>query len=77
MDISKWIKARIDNLHTFERCELASPTIPRDEAVGAWIIRCLANPDCEDSAEMLSAIEKRRIKVTKHAEKPAAESTIE
>jgi hypothetical protein len=63
MDIPSWIKARIDNLHTFERCEVASPTIPRDEAVGAWIIRCLANPECEGSAELLAAIQQRREKV--------------
>lgn len=62
MDIPAWIKGRIDNLHTFERCELALPTIPRDEAVAAWIIRCLANPDCDGSEEMIAAIVKRRKK---------------
>lgn len=62
MDISAWIKSRIDNLHDFERCEAALPTIPRDEAVGAWIIRCLANPECDGSAELIEAIVRRREK---------------
>ena len=60
MKIAEWIHDVIDNLHVFERCELAEPRIDRDEAVGDWIIRCLANPDCEGSDYVLQKIAERR-----------------
>jgi hypothetical protein len=66
--ISEWITGIIDGpggLHDYERCELASPTVPRDEAVAAWVIRCLANPRCEDSDGILAAIQEQREKCTK------------
>lgn len=52
----KFVKEIINELHEFENCEIAIQTIPRDEAVAQFVIRCLANPDCEGSREMLDAI---------------------
>lgn len=68
MDISVWINRIIDGpsgLHAFEHFERATPTVPRDEAVAAWVIRCLANPECDGSADLLAAIQRRREKVEK------------
>lgn len=68
MKIDDWIKQIIDGtggLHAFERCEWAVPTVPRDEAVAAWVIRCLANPDSEGSGDVLAAIMERRRKVNR------------
>lgn len=65
-NISTWIHDVINGsggLHDFEDHELASSNIDRDEAVGAWVIRCLANPKCEGSQAVLSAIIERREKV--------------
>ena len=62
-DIAAWIHRMIDGvggLHDFEYYEMAIPNIPRDEATATWIVKCLANPKCEGSAEMLSAIQERR-----------------
>lgn len=64
--IPEWITQIIDGpagLHSFEEHEIATPTIPRDEAVAAWVIRCLANPLCEGSEEVFQAIAARREKV--------------
>ena len=63
IDIAAWIVDRIAGLYDFEYHELAVPTINRDEAVAAWIIRCLANPKCEGSADVLNSIVDRREKV--------------
>jgi hypothetical protein len=62
-NITQWITGIIDGpggLHDFERCEFASPTVPRDEAVAAWVIRCLANVRCEDSDGVLAEIQRHR-----------------
>lgn len=64
--IDQWIHTIIDGttgLHAFEGRESLSE--PRDEAVAAWVIRCLANPDCDGSKEILEAIMKRREKVAR------------
>jgi len=66
MKIQEWVNNIIDGttgLHAFERFEFATPTIPRDQAVAAWVIRCLANPDCEGSGDVLAAIAARRAKM--------------
>lgn len=63
LNISDWIHEIIDGvggLHDFEYYEMATPTIPRDEAVAAWVLRCLANVKCEGSDLVLGAIQKRR-----------------
>jgi len=64
--IQEWITGIIDGpggLHDFERCELASSTVPRDEVVAAWVIRCLANVNCEDSEGVLLEIQQHRAAV--------------
>lgn len=61
--ISAWLHAIIDGpggLHDFEARECASPVAGRDEAVAAWVVRCLANPHCEGSRAVLDAIIQRR-----------------
>ena len=66
MDIPKWIHELISGpggLHDYEAHEWAEPRIDRDEAVAAYVIRCLGNPGCEGSAELLQAIADHRAKV--------------
>jgi hypothetical protein len=50
-------------LHAMEYYELAVPTIDRDEAVAAWVIQCLANPNCEGSDYVLEQIQARRAQI--------------
>ncbi len=50
-------------LHDFEYYEMAAPNMPRDEAVAIWVIKSLANPKCEGSADAIAAILKRREEV--------------
>jgi hypothetical protein len=50
-------------LHEMERCEMAVPTVDRDVAVAAWVIRCLANPNCEGSGYILDMVQARRLQI--------------
>ena len=62
--IEEWVNKIIFGsgvLHAFEYHEFASCNIDRDEAVARWVIRCLANPKCEGSEEVLTAIVERRL----------------
>ena len=47
-------------LHDFEEHEMATPIIDRDEATVIWTLRCLANPGCKGSREILDLIADRR-----------------
>lgn len=44
----------------YEQHEVAVPTVPRDVAVAAWTIRCLANPGCEGSEHLVEMILAKR-----------------
>ena len=68
--IAEWIHEVIDGcggLHDFERCEIAVPNIPRDEAVASFVIKALANPECNGSAGVLDAIMNRRAELEAHS----------
>lgn len=68
MKINDWIDKTINGtggLHSFERHEAVVMNAPRDEAVAAWVIRCLANPENEGSADVLASIVARREKMAK------------
>ena len=67
MDINAWINDVIcgpGGYHDFQDHELAVEHAPHDVCVAAWVIRCLANPACPGSAEVLSEILARRIRCT-------------
>lgn len=58
-DIAGWCQQMIEGgggMNVYEERELA--TWPKGERIGAaeWIVRCLGNPRCEGSAEVLKAI---------------------
>lgn len=68
LNVSAWCHGIIDGvggLNDFERYELAIPTVPDRELAAQWTLRCLANPDCKGSAEVLSAIIERRERLPK------------
>lgn len=65
-DIAGWCQLVIEGgggMNVYEQRELA--TWPKGERVGAaeWTVRCLANPGCDGSAEVLSAIIRNRQQV--------------
>lgn len=65
IDIYAWIHDVIDGaggMNSFEDREMVIWNAPDREAAAAWIIRCLANPDCEGSRAVLDSIERRRMK---------------
>lgn len=71
--IVEWVHTVIDGsggLHNMEDTELAIEMIDRDEVVAHWIIRCLANPDCPGSGDVLRAISDRRDYVTSRKSGP-------
>ena len=62
IDIGQWIEDVITGpggLHDFEKYELAVFS-DRDHAVAKWVIRCLANIECEKSGAVLQTIIDRR-----------------
>ena len=59
-EVMNYCEEIINDLHTFERHELASPNCSRDVAIAAWVIRALANPKNLDSERILNAIVERR-----------------
>lgn len=66
MTVEEWIKSVLfgpGGLDDYERHELVVWNVPDREATAAWIIRCLANPQCEGSAEVLEAIADRRVEM--------------
>jgi hypothetical protein len=63
LDMFRWclnVIEGVGGMNDYERYELA--VFPRGERVHAveWAIKCLANPRCEGSKEMLDAIIERR-----------------
>jgi hypothetical protein len=67
IDITAWVYRRIfgpGGLEDFENHEIVDWGDKPDRIVAAhWILRCLANPRCEGSAEVLDAIVARWKKV--------------
>lgn len=64
-DIRAWIQQIIDGpggFHDYERHEMPIETVPHDEAVAAWVIRCLGNQNCVGSDNVLDAITDHRAK---------------
>ncbi|MES2788155.1 MAG: hypothetical protein V4719_00940 [Planctomycetota bacterium] len=61
--ISEWITQVIDGpggMNNYEETEWVVWHTPERHAAAAWIIRCLANPKCKGSDEVLAAIRERR-----------------
>lgn len=64
-DINNWIQKIINGssgFHVCEEHEIMIHHISREHSIAAWVIRCLANPDCEGSEDVLKAINKQRTK---------------
>jgi hypothetical protein len=65
MEINTWIKQVISGpggMNNYEETEVVVWHKPEREAVAAWVIRCLANPECEGSEDVLNAITLQRLK---------------
>lgn len=63
MDIRAWIHEIIDGIggfHDYERYEMPIETMPHDEAVAVWVIKCLGNPKCFGSDDVLQIITDHR-----------------
>lgn len=61
--IDKWIDQAINGgggFLSYEEHEFVIFHVPREQAVAEWVIRCLANPDCEGSKEVLDSILEQR-----------------
>lgn len=62
-DIKAWVRGVIEGrggMNDYEEREWVVWHVPDRVAAADWVVRCLANPDCEGSAEMLAAIHARR-----------------
>lgn len=69
--IEDWIDSVINGAGGFiswEEHELVAHLKSREESIASFIIRCLANPHCEGSKEVIEAIIERRAdyKIKKH-----------
>lgn len=60
LEYSKKIILGVGGLHDFEEHEMAFPNFDRDVSTAIWVIKCLANPKSEGSAEVLNAIIEHR-----------------
>jgi len=61
--IADWCKRVIEGsggMNDYEHFEMAVWHVPDRVAAAMWVVRCLANPKCEGSAEVLQAIQERR-----------------
>jgi hypothetical protein len=62
-DIGAWCKSVIEGsagMNDYEEHELVVWHDSERVAAAKWVVRCLANPRCEGSAEVLEAILRRR-----------------
>jgi hypothetical protein len=50
-------------MNDYERHELVVWAYPERVEAVIWAMKCLANPHCEGSSEMLEAIQERRTKL--------------
>jgi hypothetical protein len=46
----------VGGLHDFEKYELAVSSLPRDEWVASWVVRCLANSERVETQNIVDAI---------------------
>ena len=60
LEFSEKIISGVGGLHDFEYHEIATPNYDRDVVVAIWVLKCLANPDCEGSKEAIEAIIEKR-----------------
>ncbi len=61
--LSAWIDRVINGIGGFKSWEDHEYVIfhtSREEGIAAFVIRCLANPKCEGSEDVLKAIQERR-----------------
>ena len=65
--IEKWIHYISENHKLMEYKEGVVYHIPRDEGVMSFLIRSLANVNCEGSKEMLDSILEHRLKTLEEA----------
>ena len=66
IDIHAWCIQVIEGpggMRVYEDREVVEWNIPIRHAVAEWVIRCLANPSCDGSAEVIAAIQRRRAKL--------------
>lgn len=64
--ITDWITRIIDGpggMNNYEETEWVVWHTPDRNAAAAWVLRCLANPNCEGSEAVLAAIYERRQEV--------------
>jgi hypothetical protein len=65
-NIAAWIMDIIEGsggMNQFEEREMVIWHVPERIAAANWAVRCLANPRCKGSAEVLAAILERRRKL--------------
>jgi hypothetical protein len=63
VDVLAWIESVVTGgggFQSFEQHEMPLFTHERDVELASFVVRCLANPRCEGSAEVLAAIQRRR-----------------
>ena len=61
--VADWVKDIIEGpqgMNSFQRNEIVIWNEPERIAAANWVLRCLANPRCDDSDQMLHAILERR-----------------
>jgi hypothetical protein len=66
--VQAWVEQRVTGpggFQAFEAHEMPLFTHERDVELATFVIRCLANPACEGSAEVLDAIATRRREVAR------------
>lgn len=68
--MSQWVAGIVQGLASFEDHELAVRDVCADHAAMAYVLRCLANPQCAGAGAVLAAI------VAKRAEREAARGTV-
>jgi len=63
MEIEEWINEIISGVYGFEvmeECEFVVHNVSRETSLVSFVIRALANPECEGSDEVLSKILEQR-----------------
>lgn len=68
VNIKEWIEGVINGpggLLSMEEHEFAVRTKSAEYTAVDWVIRCLANPECEGSGDILSSIQEQRFKSLK------------
>ena len=74
--VADWVKDVIEGpqgMNSFQRHEMVIWNEPERIAAANWVLRCLANPRCEGSDQMLHAILERRKNAMRSQNKPSGE----